>query len=1125
MDTGNDYGPRLPGNGSVVAAFGGQRVQLREPATEPAAPVERPNSSEIPDFIPDGLSLHGEIARGGMGAVLKGRDTELGRDIAVKVLLETHQGRTELVQRFIEEAQIAGQLQHPGVVPVYELGRFADHRPYFTMKLVKGQTLAKLLAERKLEPAALTAGYVGRIPGASLRQPAAGSPSDLPCLLGIFLDVCQTIAYAHARGVIHRDLKPSNVMVGNFGEVQVMDWGLAKVLKEGGVADEHAGRARSQALTISFVQTQRNQGSGTADGDSDTRAGSVLGTPAYMAPEQARGEVELVDERADVFGLGAILCQILTGEPPFTGKSPEAQRKAQTASLDDAYARLERCGADAELTVLAKRCLAAEPWDRPRHAGEVRSAITAYLEGVETRLRRAELDRAAAQVKVAEERKRRKLLLALASSVLAVVIVGAAGGLWVQHIEAERRADRTRQEGEQRQAVESALDKVAVLQKGARWKEAEAVLEQARGRLGLSGPEDLFQRVERSQTDLAMVARLDSIRQNRRAVVEGKYDETAADREYEAAFREMGLGVESGDAETVAERIRASAIREPLVAAVDDWALVPGRDTRPMAWLLEVGRRADPSELRERFCDPKVRENKAAMEALAAELLGDETRLSKLNPQLLAALAVAVRKAQGNPIPLLRSARASHPNDFWLSFTLGVEAVRSQQQDEAVSCYRAAVALRPESAAAHNNLGLVLRRKNLLDEAIREYRTAAKLEPKFALPHINLSNALLFFKNQPDEAIQEARIAVQLDPDLAVGHEALGNCLAAKNLTDEAIREFQLGINLDPNSARLHYNLGKTFQEMKRPDEAIKEYSTAIQLDPKFAIAHNSLGNVLRDKHRLDDAIREFRAAIAIDTRMAGVHNNLGGALMSKGQLNEAVTEFQTAVKLEPGYARAHAALGGILFQLGRFAEARDTVRRCLNLLPANDSLRQPTNWLLEQCEQGLALDRLLAAVVAISEQPVNDADRLELARHAQESFHKRYAVSVRLYTEAFDHDPKMLEDLNKQYRYNAACAAALAGSGRDARNSDLNDAQRDKMRQQALAWLRADLAAWTKLADNTKEHTRIRRTLQHRLQDTDLASVRDPKEVVKLPSEEQEAWKKLWADTAELLEKVQEKK
>src|SRR5262249_10788926 len=171
--------------------------------------------------------LAGEIARGGMGAILKGRDPDLGRDIAVKVLLETHAGKTELLQRFVEEAQIAGQLQHPGIVPVYELGQFADRRPYFTMKLVKGQTLARLLAQRK-EPS-----------------------QERPRFLKVFEQVCQTLAYAHARGVLHRDLKPSNIMVGNYGEVQVMDWGLAKVLPQGGVADEQQARERQPAEAVS----------------------------------------------------------------------------------------------------------------------------------------------------------------------------------------------------------------------------------------------------------------------------------------------------------------------------------------------------------------------------------------------------------------------------------------------------------------------------------------------------------------------------------------------------------------------------------------------------------------------------------------------------------------------------------------------------------------------------------------------------------------------------------------------------------------------------------------------------------------------------------------------------------
>ena len=199
--------------------------------------------------------------------------------------------------------------------------------------------------------------------------------------------------------MIHRDLKPSNVMVGSFGEVQVMDWGLAKVLPRGGVVDDAtAGKPDRQETVIATAR------SGSDDSDL-SHAGSVMGTPAYMAPEQARGEIDRIDERADVFALGSILCEILTGEPAFLGRSAgEIQRKAALGDLADAMARLDACGADAELVALAKDCLAREPEDRPRNAGAVAERVTAYLTGVQERLRVAEVARAAETARAEEAR-------------------------------------------------------------------------------------------------------------------------------------------------------------------------------------------------------------------------------------------------------------------------------------------------------------------------------------------------------------------------------------------------------------------------------------------------------------------------------------------------------------------------------------------------------------------------------------------------------------------------------------------------------------------------------------------------------------------------------------------------
>ena len=376
------------------------RVLLRDTTmSEEPSPILRPTPGHDTSTR---YRIDGEIARGGMGEILKGRDPDLGRDVAIKVLREDLRENGDLVRRFVEEAQIGGQLQHPGVVPIYELGTFADLRPFFCMKLVKGQTLADHLEAKR------------------------DKTHDLPSLLSIFESIAQTIAYAHTRGVIHRDLKPSNVMVGSFGEVQVMDWGLAKVLARGGIVnDAQAGKEKSPETLIVTAQS---------GSEADlSRAGSIMGTPSYMAPEQARGETALVSERADVFALGSILCEILTGSPAFTGRnSNEILRKAARGDTADALVRLENSGAEGELVSLANDCLAVEPQDRPHNGNVVSKRITAYLAGVQERVQTAERERAVAVALAIEERRRRRTQLAMVASVMATALIGLSAVLAVQ---------------------------------------------------------------------------------------------------------------------------------------------------------------------------------------------------------------------------------------------------------------------------------------------------------------------------------------------------------------------------------------------------------------------------------------------------------------------------------------------------------------------------------------------------------------------------------------------------------------------------------------------------------------------------------------------------------------------
>jgi tetratricopeptide (TPR) repeat protein len=386
------------------------------------------------------FTLLAELARGGMGIVYRSRDESLGREVAVKTLQRQPAPGSQVARRFLDEARITGQLQHPGIPPVYQSGTLPDGRPFLAMKLIKGSTLEAIVRDRPDPAGAEGAGHRGR-------------------LLAAFEQVCQAVGYAHSRGVIHRDLKPSNVMVGGFGEVQVMDWGLAKVL--GSRADQ-PGVEPDAAVTA--VSTER-------DGDQATRAGTVLGTPAYMPPEQAIGAVDQVDERSDVFGLGAVLAVILTGKPPFVGENAESTRQlAARGQVGDCFARLDACGADPGWVKLCKRCLAAEKTERPVDATEVAAAAAELRTAADERARQAELDRvradgerAKAETEARELRKRRRVQLALAG---ATFLLAAGGGAFAWY--ADRKATAERTERERREALTErevgvALGEMAVL--------------------------------------------------------------------------------------------------------------------------------------------------------------------------------------------------------------------------------------------------------------------------------------------------------------------------------------------------------------------------------------------------------------------------------------------------------------------------------------------------------------------------------------------------------------------------------------------------------------------------------------------------------------------------------------
>jgi serine/threonine-protein kinase len=922
------------GFGPPRSSLGDMRPVLLKEAEGDSAHIVKPRSDAMPPLEQAGnrYQLQGEIARGGMGAVLRGRDVDLGRDLAIKVLLEKYVDRPEVARRFIEEAQIGGQLQHPGVVPVYDIGRFGE-RPFFTMKLVKGHTLAALLSERT--------------------DPAA----DRPRFLNVALQVAQAVAYAHAKGVIHRDLKPANVMVGAFGEVQVMDWGLAKVLAEGGVADEERASRQNRPQEGTLIRTARSSGGSAGSFGTDTEAGSLLGTPAYMPPEQANGDIANLDRRADVFGLGAILCEILTGKPPYVGRSSEeVRRKACNGDLADALTRLDSCGADAELIALTKGSLSAEAIDRPKDGQAVADGLTVYLNGVQERLHQAELAEAEAKAKAMEEARRRRLTLALAATVLLAVTLGGGGLLWIKHERETRQALVARE-------VNDALNKATALREQAKGTTTggAALLAQAREQasralaLVENGPAEdtlktqvqgLKAELDAEEKDRTFVAALDVARlaQAETLAGENRFAMEQAVPKFRAAFRAYGLPAGQGDPAAVAERIRQRppAIQEAILVALDEWDVLAGRPkiAEPhRKWLQAVLAAAEPPDAWSREVRAALAEKNPARRQQALENLAASADVRKMPARALTQLVNWGQSTDGGEIRpseaanLLRRAQRQYPADFWVNEKLGMilQEVTPPQPEEAVRFLTAAVALRPDSPGALLNLSSALKVTGRLDEAIVCLRKAVARDPKYAVAHSSLGRALRD-KGQVDEAIACFKKALALEPKQATAHGNLGAALLEKGQVEEGIACFKKAIALDPKEATAHGNLGAALFKKGQVDEGIACLTKAIELDPKYAAAHSNLGTELARKGQWEEAIACCKKAIALDPKLARAHYILGTALYHKGQMDGAIACLRKAIALDPKHAEVHRNLGEVLRRKGQVDEAIAWLKKAIAL-------------------------------------------------------------------------------------------------------------------------------------------------------------------------------------------------
>ncbi|MBL8899195.1 MAG: tetratricopeptide repeat protein [Planctomycetes bacterium] len=845
--------------------------------------------SSFAEDAPERYAIEGELARGGMGIVYRGVDRALGREVALKVLIGERAPRPDVLERFVEEAQVAAQLHHPGIIPVYEFTRARSGAPVLVMEFVKGETLAAKLQDR----------------GTATRERTE--------LLRIFERVCEAMAYAHARGVVHRDLKPSNVLLGEHGTVLVVDWGLAKVLPRASEAPPAAAKSEPRDGSI---HTLRTDGPGSA-----SLAGSVLGTPAYMSPEQARGRVDLVDARADVFALGAMLCEILTGAPPYVGTTGEdLLLQARDGDTRAASARIARSGVAPELIALASAALSRDREQRPADAEALSEALRRQREAMEERRREAEVARVRAETQAEQDRRARRLVVGLVA-VLALISSAALAVRERYRREVARRAEELRSAGRRALSEVASLRGEALARSGedawmrcaARARDAVSLLAapEADAELHAEAQKELLSAEEQRLAAQALALRLQ--REQSLLLDLERIRSHFADHSSFASFERLlgealgraGFDANAEDTASLAGRIRGTSIALPLRELLECWALGVDRSVAPTLpeereRLLALLRELDPDAAREAIRSACASADPAALRALLAapEALRADTHLLALVCDV--AYHRAARELQQRAIALLEEAVAAAPGDFWLQATLAhalsFEGDAARPRSEAA--FQAAVALRPSLVVAWS-----------------WWAVAGNMWRDLALQERALVRAL------------------EIDPTAAAARNNFAVLEIGRGRFAEAEVHLRLLVAQHPEHLKGWYNLGVVCARLSRPTEALEHYDRVLAQAPDMSDALVEKGVVLLALGRAAEAEPCLEKGARSMPRDPYGRIQLGKLRMRQGRLAEAIQTFDAALKLAPDHPELLLQKGIALHDLQRYRQARPLFER----LVAND--------------------------------------------------------------------------------------------------------------------------------------------------------------------------------------------